>query len=48
VTRFVPSSLAEFEATLAAGPVRDLAFVATSNGNPMTKESLGIRAPVSP
>lgn len=33
--------LAELQATLDAGPVGDLAFIATSAGDPMTKESLG-------
>ena len=33
--------LPELQATLDAGPVGDLAFIATADGNPMTKESLG-------
>ena len=33
--------LPELKATLEAGPTGDLAFIATSNGNPMSKESLG-------
>jgi len=33
--------LPELHATLNAGPVGDLAFIATAEGNPMTKESLG-------
>ena len=34
--------LPELQATLEAGPTGDLAFIAnTSNGNPLTKESLG-------
>jgi integrase len=31
----------ELEATLAAGPTGDLALIAATNGNPLTKESLG-------
>lgn len=31
----------ELDATLAAGPVGDLALIAAGNGNPLTKESLG-------
>jgi integrase len=33
--------LPELQGTLDAGPTGDLAFIATSSGNPMTKESLG-------
>lgn len=33
--------LPELQATLSAGPVGDLAFIATEKGHPMTKESLG-------
>ncbi|MGK7057866.1 tyrosine-type recombinase/integrase [Bradyrhizobium sp. 1050_B9_N1_2] len=33
--------LPELQATLDAGPTGDLAFIAASNGNPLTKESLG-------
>lgn len=33
--------LPELEATLRAGPVGDLAFIATLNGNPWAKESFG-------
>lgn len=33
--------LKELRATLDAGPVGDLAFIATADGRPMTKESLG-------
>lgn len=32
---------AELQATLDAGPTGDLAFIATTSGDPMTKESLG-------
>jgi len=40
-TRVILPMLAELEATLVAGPVGDLAFIATADGNPLTKESLG-------
>lgn len=33
--------LPELQATLDAGPTGDLAFIAASNGHPLTKESLG-------
>jgi integrase len=33
--------LPDLQATLDAGPTGDLAFIASSNGNPLTKESLG-------
>lgn len=33
--------LPELQKTLDAGPTGDLAFIAASNGNPLTKESLG-------
>lgn len=33
--------LPELQETLNAGPTGDLAFIAASNGNPLTKESLG-------
>jgi len=33
--------LPELQRTLDAGPTGDLAFIAASNGNPLTKESLG-------
>ncbi|WP_049810386.1 tyrosine-type recombinase/integrase [Bradyrhizobium japonicum] len=33
--------LPELQATLDAGPTGDLAFIAASSGNPLTKESLG-------
>lgn len=40
-TRVVLPVLAELARTLAAGPVGDLAFIATADGHPLTKESLG-------
>lgn len=40
-TRVTLPMLPELEATLAAGPVGDLAFIAAATGNPLTKESLG-------
>lgn len=40
-TRVEIPILPELQATLDAGPVGDLAFIATKRGAPMTKESLG-------
>lgn len=40
-TRVTLPVLLELEQTLAAGPTGDLAFIASRDGNPLTKESVG-------